>query len=625
MKKNYSLLLLSYLFTVGIHGQNIKIDSTKNQTLNEIIITENRLQIPFDKTARNIQIITAATIEKLPAKSINEVLNLIAGVDIRQRGPFGTQADISIDGGSFEQTLILLNGIKISDAQTAHHSLNIPVPLDAIERIEVLKGASARIYGINALTGAVNIVTKKVKNNSLNANLYAGSSFKNKEQNDGNGMYWGGGAQIYGTVFKDSHNHLIAFSKDQYNGQRYNSASDTYKGFYQNQIDLNSKNNLQVMAGYIHNAFGANGFYAAPGDKESFEIVNTALASIGSSHKITENFTLKPRISNRYNEDDYRYFRNDLSRARSEHFSNAFSAELHGIYTTKFGNFGLGWESRWEQIESSNLGEHKRNNHGAYAEYRFTIAQKLFVNAGAYANYNSVYGWQVFPGVDLAYQIHSNLNFGVNVGSSQRIPSFTDLYLNQRPGNIGNPDLKSENALQYEAILKYNKKSWLGQVGYFHRNITNFIDWVRQDSTVPYQPFNLGEVRMQGWHAQIKNTFKIATNKSINLGISYYYLQPENLERDSNSTSKYVVENLKHQVIALAGFTSKAFYVQTSHRYQKRELNSGYGITDLRLGYTLNKATIYVDATNVLDVKYKEIAAVPMPSRWISLGLKYNW
>src|SRR5690606_23168265 len=99
----------------------------------------------------------------------------ISGVDIRQRGPFGTQTDISIDGGTSEQTLVLLNGVKMIDAQTAHNMMNIPVPLSAIDHIEVLRGAAARIYGINALTGAINIVTKKGTRSSVAADVQVGS------------------------------------------------------------------------------------------------------------------------------------------------------------------------------------------------------------------------------------------------------------------------------------------------------------------------------------------------------------------------------------------------------------------------------------------------------------------
>ena len=163
--------------------------------LSEIMITENRLQIPFSKQSRNIEIIDRAQIQNLPVTSISEVLTYISGVDIRQRGPFGTQADVSMDGGLFDQTLILLNGVKISDIQTGHHSMNIPVSLDAVERIEVLKGPAARVYGINALTGAINIITSTSAVNSASINVQSGSSFGRKEEGDGKGVYAGGTAQ----------------------------------------------------------------------------------------------------------------------------------------------------------------------------------------------------------------------------------------------------------------------------------------------------------------------------------------------------------------------------------------------------------------------------------------------
>src|SRR5690606_40560633 len=117
------------------------------------------------------------------------------GVETRQRGGFGTQADISIDGGSYQQTLVLLNGVKIHDHQTAHNSLNLPVPVEVIERIEILRGPAARIYGVNALTGAVNIVTKKADSNQVFAHVFGGSNFKKDEEND-SGMYNNRGVQF---------------------------------------------------------------------------------------------------------------------------------------------------------------------------------------------------------------------------------------------------------------------------------------------------------------------------------------------------------------------------------------------------------------------------------------------
>ena len=155
MKSKKFLFFIS-CFPSLLIAQDLTSDTTK---INEVIIQENRFQIPFNQHSRNIQVLTKKDLKALPSTSINEVLRYVAGLDIRQRGPFGTQADIGIDGGSFDQTLLLINGVKLSDPQTGHHMLNIPIPMESIERIEILRGPASRMYGINALTGAINIVT----------------------------------------------------------------------------------------------------------------------------------------------------------------------------------------------------------------------------------------------------------------------------------------------------------------------------------------------------------------------------------------------------------------------------------------------------------------------------------
>jgi len=595
----------------------------KQETIDEIIIKENRIQIPFQKNNRNIEILTAAQIQKLPVKTINEMLGYLNGVDIRQRGPFGSQADISIDGGSFEQSLILLNGMKISDSQTAHHNMNIPVPLEAIERIEVLRGPAARIYGINALTGAINIVTKQVQETTISANLYGGSSFKNRDEEDKSGIYYGAGARIGGTWHSDKQQHQFYYSKEKSNGQRYNTASENDKLYYQGQLHINEKNSVDWMGSYMYNKFGANGFYAAPGDKESEEIVETVMASISSKHQLSDRLSISPRVSNRYNEDDYRYFRNDLSKARSRHYSNSLSLELNGRYETDFGDFGLGWETRMDHIQSSNIGQHSRENHGAFAEFRTDKIKNVDLNIGTYVNYNTQYGWQIYPGIDLGYHIHENWKIVVNAGSSQRVPSFTDLYLNQRPGNIGNPDLAPENAWQAEGALKYSKQGITAQAGYFFRKIKSFIDWVREDAKNPYQPFNMGINNMNGINTNFAYTFaKGETNYFVNVG--YNYLQPS-LKTEEGIISKYQMENLKHQAKLLLSASQKEWSLSLTNRFNQRVSNKSYFISDVRLSHNMKAFSVYADLQNLFDVTYVESMAIPMPGRWYSAGVRYQW
>lgn len=614
------LIVIGALATLPTFAQK---KETSSNELDDVIIQGNRIQTPFSQATRDIQIITQAQIEQLPVRSINEVLSYISGVDIRQRGPFGAQADISIDGGTSEQTLVLLNGVKLIDAQSAHNMMNIPVPLSAIDHIEILRGAAARIYGINALTGAINIVTKTEDHPSLTVDIQAGSSFKNKEQGDGDGIYGGGAAELTGTFGSGAFNNLLSASHSDYNGQRYNSASKSTRLFYNGNYNIDTNNTIQAMAGYARSHYGANGFYAAPGDINSAEIVESSVFSLSSRHRFG-NFMLSPRISDRYGEDDYRYFKDDLSKARSLHYTNALMLELNSSLNTGIGVIGLGWESRLEKISSSNIGKHSRDNHGAYGELRTGIGEKLQGTLGAYANYNTDYGWQVYPGIDLAYLLDPHWKISASVGSGERIPSFTDLYLNQLPGNIGNQSIQAENAWNYEGNIQYNTQHLKIQAGYFYRIISDFIDWVRADASEPYSPINFGKNKIQGVYGRIQQDFSLGSKQSLSYHVTYNYLHPI-IDRTTEIQSKYTLESLKHQFIAGINYSINQLSFQLENRLLKRELAEAYDVADLRANYQFKRALIYMEVNNLFDAKYTEAGAVPMPTRWFGLGVKFKW
>src|SRR5690606_23349873 len=215
------------MFMVGCVYAQSPNDSI--QQLDEIIIQSNRLQIPVSQQNRNVQIITSEDIEKLPVQTLSEILYYADGVDIRQRGGFGTQADISIDGGSFEQTLVLLNGVKIIDHQTAHNSLNLPVPAEAIERIEILRGPAARIYG--------------------------GSNFKKDKEND-SGMYNNRGVQFGLTLSKNKFNQQLYGSHESGSGYQYNTAFHNNRLLYLGDYIINENNQIEAQVGWVRSSFG---------------------------------------------------------------------------------------------------------------------------------------------------------------------------------------------------------------------------------------------------------------------------------------------------------------------------------------------------------------------------------
>lgn len=589
--------------------------------LAEVIIKENRLQIPFAKQSRQIQLIDQQMIKQLPARSINELLAYVAGVDLRQRGPFGTQADVSIDGGSFDQTMVLINGVKVSDSQTGHHALNIPIPTDAIERIEILKGPAARLYGINSLTGAINIVTKNSEKSAISAHLYGGTSFRDNVATK-KGYYFGEAAQLGAEWVKEKHRHQLYYGFEKTNGQRYNTAAENQKVYYQGAYMPAEQHKLNWSFGYLDNAFGANGYYAAPGDKESYEHVKNAFSSLSSTHKLSEQFSLSPRISNRYQEDDYRYLGRENTKGRSKHYNNTFSAELNASLKQSYGDFGFGIESRLEDIKSTAIGDHKRQNHGAYMEFKTEQINKLYINIGAYINYNSDYNWQVFPGIDLGYDVTKQWKIVFNTGTAQRIPSFTDLYLRQT-GNIGNPNLVSENAWQSEFGVKYLSNNMVFQAGYFYRNISQFIDWLREEGAIAWQSENRGNNKMQGFQTNLRYEFQGHNpNTKFFINAGYNYLRPQVATLAVPLQSKYEIESLRHQLIGNITVQQGNFSLTSANRYSERISQKSYYISDFRLAYEKSSYRFYIDAQNIFDVRYIEAAAIPMPGRWYTMGVK---
>jgi vitamin B12 transporter len=620
MKKILPLIVSLCISTIYADAQQ---DTTNN--LNEVMVRENRLQLPFSKQNRNIWIIDNQQIRKFPNRSISELLSYATGIDVRQRGPGGVQADISIDGGTFDQTLVLINGIKVSDPQTGHNMMNLPLSVDDIDHIEVLRGSAARIYGTNALTGAINIVTKAVTRTGISANVFAGSSFKKDDSNSD--TYANYGVRATGTLALKGSSHLFSVGQEAGNGYRHNTAFDNQKLFYQGKINIGQSDQLDVTGGYIHNNFGANGYYSAPGDLESEETVKTAIAAIAYKTQLTSFWTLLPRISYRNNVDDYLYIKTTPDKFHNHHVSQVMTAELNNNFSTSIGEFGLGLEGRKEKINSTNLGKRDRENLGIYGEYKFDRVKNLLVNLGTYVNYNSDYKWQAFPGIDAGYTFLGNWKVFMNVGTGQRLPTYTDLYY-KGPTNIGNENLKPERSRYAEGGLKYNADHLVLNASVFKRRINDFIDWVKARTTDPWQPQNFSQLNTMGYTLSADyNTGALQTSSvfdNMRFGLGYTHLDPKvKTTLESAVFSRYAIESLKNQLTGtVSGDFLNVMSLTVTARYCERITYKDYTVMDARLAYKLKSSSIYADVSNIFDVSYIQAGAVPMPGVWATLGYR---
>ncbi|MFC5624497.1 TonB-dependent receptor plug domain-containing protein [Algoriphagus winogradskyi] len=601
------LLVSSLAFCLSVNAQT----DTTTQELGEVLIQENRIQLPFSKQSRNISLVSKRQIETTPARSLAEVLSFVPGVDVRQRGVTGVQSDISIRGGSFEQTLMLLNGIKLSDPQTGHHMMNIPVPLVNIDRVEVLKGPASRVFGQNAYAGAINVITELSDKRYARVQGYAGDF----------GMK---GINFAGSLPIGSYKQNLAISYDDSNGHWYNSDYQVSNIFYEGGANLNEKNELKGMIAYTDRSFGANGFYSSS-FPDQWESVQTTLASL--SHTLTlNNFYLNTRGYFRKNQDEYVLKRNEPSFYQNFHTTDVYALEANGNFETKLGTTGFGVETRKETIESTNLGNRDRVLTGIFLEQMVTFGSKVDLRAGVYSNYYSEYGWKHFPGAELGFQAATDFRLYSGYGISYRIPTYNDLYY-VGPTNIGNDQLVPEQAQNFEIGAKWSKSGIFAELVYFNRSTDNLIEWTRPDADTPWQPQNFSQVKFNGIEASLN--YRISPNgKTLHIkefNLSYNYLDADLINQPGIET-RYALTALKNQLIGgiLIGIGQKLEW-NTKMRNVERMNQDPYFLLDMRADYNrTGKIGFFVEASNITDTDYVEAGTVQMPGRWFRAGFMLN-
>ncbi len=585
-----------------------------------VIVEEKRLSgTSISVAARNVEFISAQQIKALPVQSVNEALQYISGVDLRQRGPIGSQADLTMMGSTFEQVLILVNGIPLRDPQTGHNQLNLPFDLNLISHFEVIKGSAARIYGANAMAGAINVVTKYPGKERAYFQLYTSSPFEN-DTASGDQYYAAGARAGVGFEYRNT-GHSIDVSYQKTNGYRYNSFSEQKRISYLGAFRTGA-HKLTWMAGTIFNEFGANGFYSPAVDKNSVESVNTSFGSLKYEYQ-NNGWRIAPLAYMRYNHDDYNL---NAFNYRNNHFTTTAGAELHA--SKGFGKFrlGAGYESRAEFIRSNNLGKHERFYNAVYTEVKYNVTPNSYVILGANTQYNNDYGWNFYPGLEVFTPIYRSLSFFANAGLANRLPTYTDLYYEDR-GNIGNADLKPENAVNVESGFRYNLRGITQiQISGFVRDVTDFIDFVRENPTDRYQPQNFQHVQVRGGEIRTITRFRNSLRKKVrveSLRVNYSYLDATLMNMDKES--KYALQHLRHQIVAgIDVLTTESFSHSINMRYNERFNGLEYGLVDYRVRFNRNNWSIFGDINNLLDREYIESGVVPMPGRWYRIGVEYR-
>ncbi|MCK4558612.1 MAG: TonB-dependent receptor [Calditrichia bacterium] len=427
-----------------------------------IVVTASRIPTTQQNLSRSIVILDQTFIETAPVHNVQEVLDFAAGIDMRQQGPSGVMGHVGIRGANYEQTLILLNGAKINDPQTGHHNFHLPIDLNHIEKIEILKGPASRLFGPNAFAGAINIITKQKKNNSLNLR----GSYGADQTYDG--------FSSLNLKFDNTHQQL-SLSAHGSDGYRKNTDYQIFTGSYSMDIDLKNVS-LDIYGGYTYKEFGANQFYGSSSELQREE-TNTAFLSTGLNIH-GQNASFKSKLSWRQNKDHYIWNKQHPEWYENFHTSNVYTAEAQLTLATSLGTLVLGGELSKDDLFSKNLGVHSRQRLGMFAEHHFTLTEQISLLPGASLFYYSDWGWRLWPGIDVEYQVHANHKLYATYGQAFRVPTYTELYYSD-PDNLGNPHLKAEDVWTIETGYRYTTWNFSAQIALFLRQSDNLIDWVK--------------------------------------------------------------------------------------------------------------------------------------------------
>ncbi len=609
---------------------------TLEQELEEVTITASRAATPLNQAARLITIISKEEISKAPVQSIQDLLVYVASVDVSQRGPHGVQADISIRGGSADQTAVLINGVNFSNPQTGHYSFDLPVNISDIERIEIIHGPSALIYGSGAFSGGINIITKKKTDAQLFTKLEAGMHALRK-------------TELRSTADIGKTNNSLSFSYKASDGYIDNSDYEIYNALFQSRLNIKEESHLDFQMGYNNKSYGASTFYTAL-YPEQYERTSAITASVngifGNQLKII------PQLYWKRHYDVFELIKN-TDTGKNYHRGDTYGANMMFRYSSPLGVTHFGADLRKEEIMSSRLGKPMQEAHGNYTKYdgriqtglifEHTLNWKGFMfSGGLSANFNTLQNdkFRFYPSVSIAYRPVNTFKIYTTWSRSSRLPTFTDLYYTTET-HISDQTLQAERSETFDLGFNYRYNGFNISLTGFLMNGRNIIDWVRKPGEEKWSSWNLTEIDKIGMDFNVAiplNSLIPMSDETSILSVSY-----TRMHQDFDSKgfeSGYALNHLRDKLTA--NFNHKIYkgWSASMHfRLQKRmgsfrkyEGTTDMGIQsyptfstcDLKLYYAHKKITFNVDINNLFDTKYYDIGNVPQPGFWLTAGVSYK-
>lgn len=603
----------------------------EEEELAEVTVSGTMAPLTQLQSARIVSVLSRQDIEQAAVQSINDLFKLVTGVDVRQRGGFGIQTDISIDGGTFDQVTLLLNGIDIGNPQTGHLSADFPVSINDIERIEVLEGAASRVYGGQSFGGAINIVTKH-------------ESGRNLELAARGGSFGTGEGEARFSLATGKVSNRISGGGGRSDGGTLNSSWRKGQLFYQGDYE-DSSFKLDWQFGYSKKSYGANTFYSA-NYPDQYERNQRLMTSVSAETKGRFHFT--PQVFWNRSYDNFELVRGTTF-GENFHRSDVYGVKTGGHFDWKLGKTAVSALLRHENILSTNLGCNLRPEGSFYtwSDNRTTVSFSLehnillrrwTISAGLMASMTSAidHRFRFYPGIDVAYRPTSRWKLLFSYNKGFRLPTFTELYY-KSPTHEGNRDLKAEHNHSLSLGAEHRWSGAEASVkGFYHRG-TQMIDWVMYSAddifhTASFDLDNVG-VQVQGKMAFPELLGRDTWMRSLSMG--YTYIHQTKHDAEGVVKSNVAMEYLRHKFVAsLSHRIYNRLSMSWDFRWQERVgsyVSSGklvgyhpYAMLDAKMQWDAPRYLLFVQATNITNHRYYDLGSVPQPGIWVMAGARFR-
>ncbi len=589
-------------------ADNDTIPTDREFDLSEVEVSGTRAPLSAGQAARMVTVLRAQDIQGAAVQSVNDLLKLCVGVDVRQRAPMGAQTDISMRGGTSEHIAILLDGICISDPQTGHNALDLPIQLSQIERIEVLEGPAARAYGAQSLLGAINIVTSSPLQLPRTGESPSGGLTDSKSNLNlsprsggvGGGLFLEGGSYGYlnaggvvnAPVIAERLTNSVSGSyarSDGFNRSKSDHLNNDFEGgklFYQGRYSFKNAQAAKANeslpcgevwwgVGYAQKRWGSSTSYGL-GSDEQYERTRKMYASVAGDISLGKNLHIKPAAYWQRNNDWYKWVR--ATSKPNINRTDVFGGNLNVWFDWALGRTTAGYEIRNEDLLSGNLGEpieaaHKipgtedrfydhglnRTNHSWHLEHN-VVYRNLTVSAGLMALRNTWNDmpYHVYPGVDAAYQLNKNWKVYASWNTSMRLPTYTELYY-KVDGHLADKNLLPEEMSAFEVGTKYASRLGQSSVSLYKHHGTNMIDWIL-DMNQPESDrvwTSVNHTKLDSYGIEINslwNMRQVLPSQRIlkSLSFGYSYIHQEQKENAAGILSRYTLEYLRNKAVANA-------------------------------------------------------------------------